>query len=322
MPDERAEHHLVDAQRLFLGRRRRVERRRVAREVAARAVAADGAGASRRAQEPAPATHEHDRAASRARERRFIGGGRQNSIPGRGDRRPRHRNRRSVLGLARRRAEDVPREERALRRRAREAARDALAVAADRKDHRRRDAQSRTRAADGSGTRRTDGRVEETSADGRFTFVGDAEPVFLAEFWKAMRRFQRFVTFNGRGFDGPFLMLRSAVLGVAVDAQPRRLPLLPPAPHRPARGDHVLRRLPQVEPGLRLQGVRRREPEGARHGRVFRRARTTAPGGCARSRTTAAGTSRRRPGCTGSSKKRCSRPSKPAENGPRTAVLR
>lgn len=62
---------------------------------------------------------------------------------------------------------------------------------------------------------KTDGRVEETSADGLFTFVGDAEPTFLAEFWKAMRRFHRFVTFNGRGFDGPFLMLRSAALGIA-----------------------------------------------------------------------------------------------------------
>jgi DNA polymerase elongation subunit (family B) len=61
---------------------------------------------------------------------------------------------------------------------------------------------------------KTGGRAEETSADGRFKFVGDAEPTFLAEFWKAMRRFQRFVTFNGRGFDGPFLMLRSAALGI------------------------------------------------------------------------------------------------------------
>jgi DNA polymerase elongation subunit (family B) len=60
-----------------------------------------------------------------------------------------------------------------------------------------------------------DGRVEETSSDGRFKFVGDSETEFLAEFWKAMRRFQRFVTFNGRGFDGPFLMLRSAALGIA-----------------------------------------------------------------------------------------------------------
>jgi len=61
-----------------------------------------------------------------------------------------------------------------------------------------------------------DGRVEEASSDGRFKFVGDTEATLLSEFWRAMRRFQRFVTFNGRGFDGPFLMLRSAVLGIPV----------------------------------------------------------------------------------------------------------
>ncbi|MGH9316773.1 MAG: ribonuclease H-like domain-containing protein [Thermoanaerobaculia bacterium] len=63
---------------------------------------------------------------------------------------------------------------------------------------------------------KADGRVEETSADGLFTFIGDTEPLFLAEFWKAIARFQRFVTFNGRSFDGPFLMLRSASLGIPV----------------------------------------------------------------------------------------------------------
>jgi 3'-5' exonuclease len=63
---------------------------------------------------------------------------------------------------------------------------------------------------------KTDGRQEEVSPDGLFTFVGDREPAFLAEFWSAIARFHRFVTFNGRGFDGPFLMLRSAALGIAV----------------------------------------------------------------------------------------------------------
>jgi 3'-5' exonuclease len=61
---------------------------------------------------------------------------------------------------------------------------------------------------------RNEGRLEEKSSDGRFTIVGDAEATYLTEFWKAMRRFHRFVTFNGRGFDGPFLMLRSAALGI------------------------------------------------------------------------------------------------------------
>jgi DNA polymerase elongation subunit (family B) len=63
---------------------------------------------------------------------------------------------------------------------------------------------------------KTDQRLEETSQDGLFTFVGDAEPVFLAEFWNAIARFHRFITFNGRCFDGPFLMLRSAALGIPV----------------------------------------------------------------------------------------------------------
>jgi DNA polymerase III epsilon subunit-like protein len=61
---------------------------------------------------------------------------------------------------------------------------------------------------------KTDGRQEEKSSDGLFQFIGDIEPVFLAEFWKAIARFQRFVTFNGRCFDGPFVMLRSALLGI------------------------------------------------------------------------------------------------------------
>jgi hypothetical protein len=63
---------------------------------------------------------------------------------------------------------------------------------------------------------KTDGRMEETSSDRLFTFIGDTEPIFLSEFWKAVARFQRFVTFNGRCFDGPFLMLRSAMLGIPV----------------------------------------------------------------------------------------------------------
>ena len=63
---------------------------------------------------------------------------------------------------------------------------------------------------------KTDGRAEEKSPDGLFSFVGDTEPVLLAEFWKHIARFQRFVTFNGRTFDGPFLMLRSAALGLRV----------------------------------------------------------------------------------------------------------
>ena len=44
-------------------------------------------------------------------------------------------------------------------------------------------------------------------------FEGD-EREMLAEFWHLVERAGRIVTFNGREFDGPFLMLRSAILGV------------------------------------------------------------------------------------------------------------
>ncbi len=45
-------------------------------------------------------------------------------------------------------------------------------------------------------------------------FQGD-ERAMLTEFWRFVRGADRIVTFNGRQFDGPFLMLRSALLGVA-----------------------------------------------------------------------------------------------------------
>jgi len=61
---------------------------------------------------------------------------------------------------------------------------------------------------------KADGRREEKSEDGLFDFVGDTECAFLEEFWKTMTRFDRFVTFNGRGFDCPWMMLRSAVHGL------------------------------------------------------------------------------------------------------------
>ncbi|MHC4846122.1 MAG: ribonuclease H-like domain-containing protein [Planctomycetota bacterium] len=45
-------------------------------------------------------------------------------------------------------------------------------------------------------------------------FVGD-ERALLTEFWKLVSKAGRIVTFNGRQFDGPFLMIRSAILGIA-----------------------------------------------------------------------------------------------------------
>ncbi len=54
-------------------------------------------------------------------------------------------------------------------------------------------------------------RQEAKSEDGFFEYVGCGEKEMLAEFWLALSRFERFVSFNGRAFDGPFLSVRSAV---------------------------------------------------------------------------------------------------------------
>ena len=59
---------------------------------------------------------------------------------------------------------------------------------------------------------------EETgSPPGEVKFVPCAdEGEILTGFWDAARRYDRVVTFNGRGFDVPFLYLRSALLNVPI----------------------------------------------------------------------------------------------------------
>jgi predicted PolB exonuclease-like 3'-5' exonuclease len=42
------------------------------------------------------------------------------------------------------------------------------------------------------------------------------ETEMLAAFWDVAKRYDRIVTFNGRGFDVPFLYLRSALLNVPI----------------------------------------------------------------------------------------------------------
>lgn len=56
--------------------------------------------------------------------------------------------------------------------------------------------------------------VDEFSADGTIRFVSSSEAELLREFWQDLVHYDQFITFNGRGFDCPFLMLRSAMLGV------------------------------------------------------------------------------------------------------------
>ncbi|MFQ5720401.1 MAG: ribonuclease H-like domain-containing protein [Acidobacteriota bacterium] len=44
--------------------------------------------------------------------------------------------------------------------------------------------------------------------------AGEDERALLREFWDLVRSFQMQVTFNGKQFDFPFLLMRSAVLGI------------------------------------------------------------------------------------------------------------
>lgn len=50
--------------------------------------------------------------------------------------------------------------------------------------------------------------------DGVFLLKSRTEREMLEDFWEGAKSYDTFVTFNGRGFDVPFLMLRGAILGV------------------------------------------------------------------------------------------------------------
>ncbi len=41
-----------------------------------------------------------------------------------------------------------------------------------------------------------------------------SEKEILEKFWETIKPYKYFISFNGRGFDAPFLMIRSAILGV------------------------------------------------------------------------------------------------------------
>jgi 3'-5' exonuclease len=55
---------------------------------------------------------------------------------------------------------------------------------------------------------------DEPSRDDMVRYIATDERGLLETFWKDMTHYEQFVTFNGRGFDCPFLLLRSAILGV------------------------------------------------------------------------------------------------------------
>jgi DNA polymerase elongation subunit (family B) len=53
-----------------------------------------------------------------------------------------------------------------------------------------------------------------TSDDGGIGYVAQTEVEILKSFWETIQRYDQFITFNGRSFDCPLLLLRSALLGI------------------------------------------------------------------------------------------------------------
>jgi DNA polymerase elongation subunit (family B) len=53
-----------------------------------------------------------------------------------------------------------------------------------------------------------------TRVDGNRTLISGSEKQILEKFWQYMQKEDRFISFNGRQFDGPYLMIRSAIHGV------------------------------------------------------------------------------------------------------------
>jgi DNA polymerase elongation subunit (family B) len=60
----------------------------------------------------------------------------------------------------------------------------------------------------------SDERETWASDDGGIEYVAQTEVEILKSFWETIQRYDQFITFNGRSFDCPFLMLRSALLGI------------------------------------------------------------------------------------------------------------
>ncbi len=55
---------------------------------------------------------------------------------------------------------------------------------------------------------------KEDFKEGNTQFISGDEKEILNNFWKVLKDYTTVVTFNGRAFDGPFVMLRSAILKI------------------------------------------------------------------------------------------------------------
>ena len=60
----------------------------------------------------------------------------------------------------------------------------------------------------------SDKKEEWNSEDGKVHYKGLPENEMLESFWRIAKRIDQFITFNGRNFDVPFLMMRSAMLEI------------------------------------------------------------------------------------------------------------
>ena len=75
-----------------------------------------------------------------------------------------------------------------------------------------------------------DGKPEKFT-EGETVFIAGKEKDILTHFWSQLKNYQQFVTFNGRTFDCPFLMIRSSINGI----RPTRNLM----PYRYAHSEHV-----------------------------------------------------------------------------------
>jgi len=61
-----------------------------------------------------------------------------------------------------------------------------------------------------------DSGIRKSHEEGFYFYAGD-ERWILESFWRQIRRYDVFVTFNGRMFDCPFVMIRSAIHGLKAE---------------------------------------------------------------------------------------------------------
>lgn len=59
-----------------------------------------------------------------------------------------------------------------------------------------------------------DEELDYLSDDGNIQFISGSEAEIITRFWNLIAPYSQCVTFNGRGFDGPFLLMRSALLQI------------------------------------------------------------------------------------------------------------